>query len=91
MTTTNYKILLLGEYNDRISIKFQFIHGFFTESYDTTVEDIFRKNIDIDGKNFLLEIFDLDENDDYLSFRETFIKNNNGYVISFLLYQINHF
>ena len=83
MTTINYKILLLGEYNDRISIKFQFIHGFFTESYDSTVEDIFRKNIDIDGKNFLLEIFDLDENDDYLLFRETFIKMSNGYVISF--------
>jgi GTPase SAR1 family protein len=34
----------------------QFVQGIFVEKYDPTIEDSYRKHVDVDGGNYMLEI-----------------------------------
>lgn len=36
----------------------QFVQGVFVERYDPTIEDSYRKHIDVDGRHVVLEIMD---------------------------------
>lgn len=36
----------------------QFVQNVFVEKYDPTIEDSYRKNLDIDNESYLLEILD---------------------------------
>jgi hypothetical protein len=37
----------------------QFVQGIFVEKYDPTIEDSYRKHVDVDGGNYMLEIVSL--------------------------------
>ncbi len=36
----------------------QFVKGVFVEKYDPTIEDAYRKDVEIDGKQCVIEIYD---------------------------------
>jgi GTPase SAR1 family protein len=36
----------------------QFVQGIFMPKYDPTIEDVYKKTVEIDGKNYSLEILD---------------------------------
>jgi len=62
----------------------QFVQHVFVENYDPTIESDFRKQIEVDGKVFLLEIYDIKE-DELKALKENVIKISQGF---FLLYSI---
>jgi GTPase KRas protein len=39
-------------------VTLQFVQSFFTEDYDPTIEDSYRKQVAVDGKTVLLDILD---------------------------------
>ena len=41
-----------------LAITVQFVQGIFVEKYDPTIEDCYRKQVDINGQQCMLEILD---------------------------------
>lgn len=42
----------------RSALTVQFVQNVFVEKYDPTIEDSYRKNLDIENDSYLLEILD---------------------------------
>jgi Ras-related protein Rap-1A len=57
--TSEYKIVVLGSGGvGKSALTIQFIQGSFVEKYDPTIEDSYRKHVEIDGKAAMLDILD---------------------------------
>ncbi|ESO05381.1 hypothetical protein HELRODRAFT_156884 [Helobdella robusta] len=59
----------------------KFVSGKFIERYDPTVEDFYRKEIEVDGDPSVLEILDTAGTEQFASMRDLYIKNGQGFVI----------
>ncbi|KXS98824.1 hypothetical protein AC578_2053 [Pseudocercospora eumusae] len=54
-----YHIAVLGSGGvGKSCLTMQFVQGVFVERYDPTIEDSYRKHIDVDGRHVVLEIMD---------------------------------
>lgn len=54
-----YKIVVLGSGGvGKSAITVQFVQGIFVEKYDPTIEDSYRKQVEFDGQQCMLEILD---------------------------------
>ena len=54
-----YKVVVLGSGGvGKSALTVQFVSGTFVEKYDPTIEDFYRKEIDVDGLPAVLEILD---------------------------------
>ena len=73
------KIILLGESNTgKTSIISQYIKQTFIKEYSTTISsDIIQKEIEIQDKKLILELYDTPENKKYRDNITIFIKNIN--------------
>uniref|UniRef100_A0A6B2FZM6 Ras-like protein (Trinotate prediction) n=1 Tax=Myxobolus squamalis TaxID=59785 RepID=A0A6B2FZM6_MYXSQ len=63
----------------------QFIQNQFSDEYDPTIEDTFRKQIMIDGKPALLDIMDTAGQEEFSSLQDGYIRQGNMYVLVFAL------
>ena len=59
----------------------QFVSGQFVEKYDPTIEDFYRKEIDVDGSPAVLEILDTAGTEQFASMRDLYIKNGQGFIL----------
>jgi len=81
-----FKVVILGPGGvGKSAITVQFISGKFVEKYDPTVEDFYRKEIEIDGDPAILEILDTAGTEQFASMRDLYIKNGQGFVIVYSL------
>jgi len=63
------------------AVTVQFVSGIFIEVYDPTIEDSYRKYVEVDGGMEMLEILDTAAYDEmFTTVRELQIKNNNAFV-----------
>lgn len=54
-----YKLVVLGSGGvGKSALTVQFVQGIFVEKYDPTIEDSYRKQIEIDNRQCMLEILD---------------------------------
>lgn len=54
-----YKIVVLGSGGvGKSALTVQFVQGVFVEKYDPTIEDSYRKQVEVDGQQCMLEILD---------------------------------
>lgn len=54
-----YKIVVLGSGGvGKSALTVQFVQGIFVEKYDPTIEDSYRKQMEVDGQQCMLEILD---------------------------------
>jgi small GTP-binding protein len=54
-----YKIVVLGSGGvGKSALTVQFVQGIFVEKYDPTIEDSYRKQVEIDGQQCMMEILD---------------------------------
>jgi len=57
-----YKIVVLGSGGvGKSALTVQFVQGIFVEKYDPTIEDSYRKQVEVDGQQCMLEILDTQE------------------------------
>ena len=63
------------------SITVQFVQGVYVESYDPTIEDSYRKQIEIDGRACDLEILDTAGVAQFTAMRELYIKSGKGFLL----------
>lgn len=54
------KKILIGVFNlkSKSALTVQFVQGIFVEKYDPTIEDSYRKQVEIDGQQCMMEILD---------------------------------
>jgi GTPase KRas protein len=81
------KIAILGKsLVGKTALSYRFINDKFPSEHDTTIEDQYTIESEIDGKKCRLEILDTAGQDDYQSMLDTWIISADGFI---LVYSIN--
>ncbi|KAG9508557.1 Ras-related protein Rap-2a, partial [Fragariocoptes setiger] len=77
-----HKVVVLGSGGvGKSALTVQFVSGTFMEKYDPTIEDFYRKEIEVDGVPQVLEILDTAGTEQFASMRDLYIKNGQGFII----------
>ncbi|OQO06104.1 hypothetical protein B0A48_08692 [Cryoendolithus antarcticus] len=79
-----YNIAVLGSGGvGKSALTAQFVQGIFIERYDPTIEDTYRKTIDVDGRQVMLEIMDTAGTEQFTSIREMYMRYAQGFLLVF--------
>ena len=77
-----YKVVVLGTGGvGKSALTVQFVQGIFVEKYDPTIEDYYRKPVEFDGNQYMLEILDTAGTDQFTAMRDLYMKNGQGFVL----------
>eukprot|EP00088_Acartia_fossae_P008112 TRINITY_DN13833_c0_g1_i1.p1 TRINITY_DN13833_c0_g1~~TRINITY_DN13833_c0_g1_i1.p1 ORF type:complete len:201 (+),score=18.30 TRINITY_DN13833_c0_g1_i1:57-659(+) len=77
-----YKIVVLGDGGvGKSALTVQFVQGIFVEKYDPTIEDSYRKQVEVDGQQCMLEILDTAGTEQFTAMRDLYMKNGQGFVL----------
>ncbi len=77
-----YKVVVLGCGGvGKSALTVRYVAGQFVEKYDPTIEDFYRKEIDVDGNVGVLEILDTAGTEQFASMRDLYIKNGQGFLL----------
>ncbi|CAG9529970.1 MRAS2 family protein [Wuchereria bancrofti] len=77
-----FKVVVLGSGGvGKSALTVQFVSNTFIEKYDPTIEDFYRKEIEVDGQPCVLEILDTAGTEQFASMRDLYIKNGQGFVV----------
>jgi len=77
-----YKIVVLGSGGvGKSALTVQFVQGIFVEKYDPTIEDSYRKQVEVDGTQCMLEILDTAGTEQFTAMRDLYMKNGQGFVL----------
>lgn len=77
-----FKVVVLGSGGvGKSALTVQFVSGNFMEKYDPTIEDFYRKEIEVDQAPCVLEILDTAGTEQFASMRDLYIKNGQGFVV----------
>nr|VZI16253.1 unnamed protein product [Spirometra erinaceieuropaei] len=79
-----YKLVVLGSGGvGKSALTVQFVQNIFVEKYDPTIEDSYRKQIDVDGQQCMLEILDTAGTEQFTAMRDLYMKNGQGFVLCY--------
>merc|ERR1712061_937800 len=77
-----YKLVVLGSGGvGKSALTVQFVQGIFVERYDPTIEDSYRKQVEIDSQHCMLEILDTAGTEQFTAMRDLYMKNGQGFVL----------
>ena len=87
-----YKVVVLGSGGvGKSALTVKFVSGMFMEKYDPTIEDFYRKEIEVDNAPSVLEILDTAGTEQFASMRDLYIKNGQGFVIVYSITSLQTF
>eukprot|EP00339_Tiarina_fusa_P023891 CAMPEP_0117035796 /NCGR_PEP_ID=MMETSP0472-20121206/25401_1 /TAXON_ID=693140 ORGANISM="Tiarina fusus, Strain LIS" /NCGR_SAMPLE_ID=MMETSP0472 /ASSEMBLY_ACC=CAM_ASM_000603 /LENGTH=175 /DNA_ID=CAMNT_0004745373 /DNA_START=8 /DNA_END=531 /DNA_ORIENTATION=- len=76
-----YKLVVLGSGGvGKSALTIQFIQQRFIDEYDPTIEDCYRKQTTIDGKECVLNVLDTAGQEDFAAMRDAHIKQGQGFL-----------
>lgn len=79
-----YKLVVLGSGGvGKSALTVQFVQGIFVEKYDPTIEDSYRKVVEVDGQQCMLEILDTAGTEQFTAMRDLYMKNGQGFLLVF--------
>jgi len=82
---TEYRIVVVGAGGvGKSALTVRFIQGNFVEKYDPTIEDSYRKLVEVDGVACMLDIMDTAGQEEYSALRDQYMKT--GQVNCFTFY-----
>ena len=64
----------------------RFVNGIFVKTYEPTIEDFYRKQIDVENETVMLDILDTAGHDEFSALRDSYMKTGDGFII---VYAIN--
>ena len=75
-------VVVLGGANvGKSCLTIQYIQGHFVDQYDTTIEDIYRKTINVDNIPAVLTVVDTAGQDAFDAVRDQYLKKGQGFVL----------
>ncbi|PSN72165.1 ras-domain-containing protein [Corynespora cassiicola Philippines] len=84
MSQREYHIVVLGSGGvGKSCLTAQFVQNVWIESYDPTIEDSYRKAIEVDGRHVILEILDTAGTEQFTAMRELYMKTGQGFLLVF--------
>jgi len=87
-----YTIVMLGLGGvGKSSLTIQFISARFYEGYDPTMEDSYRKQVSVDGKDCVLSIFDTAGQEEFSGIRDQYLRTGDGFVLVFSIIELSSF
>jgi len=83
LTDKVYKLVMLGDGGvGKTAITIRFVSDRFVHEYDPTVEDAYKKEHQIDGKEVTVEIVDTAGQEEYTSgLQDKFIRGGEGFIL----------
>jgi len=80
------KIVLMGSGGvGKSCIAIQYTRGEFVRAYDPTIEESYRKTLEIDDTCYMLEIIDTAGTEQFTAMRDLYIKSGQGFMLVFSL------
>lgn len=77
-----YKLVVLGSGGvGKSALTVQFVQGIFVEKYDPTIEDSYRKQVEVDCNQCMLEILDTAGTEQFTAMRDLYMKNGQGFLL----------
>jgi len=87
-----FKVVVLGSGGvGKSCITVRFVQDVFVEKYDPTIEDSYRKNVEVDSETYLLEILDTAGTEQFSSMRDLYMKNGMGFILVYSIISISSF
>ncbi|KAI9354407.1 ras-like protein 3 [Pilaira anomala] len=87
-----YKIVMVGEGGvGKSAMTIQYIKSQFTDEYDPTVEDSYKKQCVVDGECALLDILDTAGQEEYSAMREQYMRNGEGFILVYSITSMQSF
>ncbi|KAJ1335771.1 Ras-related protein Rap-1B [Microdochium nivale] len=83
-----YHIVVLGAGGvGKSCLTAQFVHNEWIESYDPTIEDSYRTQVAVDGRQVILEILDTAGTEQFVAMRDLYMKTGQGFLLVFSISQ----
>lgn len=77
-----FKVVVLGSGGvGKSALTLRYVTGEFVERYDPTVEDFYRKEIQLNGVPCVIEILDTAGAEQFASMRDLYIRNGEGFLV----------
>ncbi|EPZ31827.1 ras-related protein O-Krev-like protein [Rozella allomycis CSF55] len=87
-----YKLVVLGSGGvGKSALTVQFVQSIFVEKYDPTIEDSYRKQVEVDGQQCMLEILDTAGTEQFTAMRDLYMKNGQGFVLVYSITSMSTF
>ncbi|EHA46288.1 hypothetical protein MCOR27_005802 [Pyricularia oryzae] len=82
--TREFHIVVLGAGGvGKSCLTAQFVHNEWIESYDPTIEDSYRTQVAVDGRQVMLEILDTAGTEQFVAMRDLYMKTGQGFLLVF--------
>lgn len=79
-----YRIVLLGDGGvGKSCITVQFTQNYFVKEYDPTIENSYRKQIQIDNEACVVDVLDTAGQEEYAVMRDQYINSGQGFLVCF--------
>ncbi|KAI1310499.1 Ras- protein Rap-1b [Mortierella claussenii] len=79
-----YKLVVLGSGGvGKSALTVQFVQSVFVDRYDPTIEDSYRKQVEVDGHQCMLEILDTAGTEQFTAMRDLYMRNGQGFILVF--------
>jgi len=80
--TPEYKIVVLGGGGvGKSALTIRLVTDNFLDEYDPTIEDSYRKQVDVDGKSALLDILDTAGQEEFSSMQDLWMREGKGFLL----------
>ncbi|KAL8413621.1 hypothetical protein RB594_005038 [Gaeumannomyces avenae] len=84
MPAREFHIVVLGAGGvGKSCLTAQFVHNEWIESYDPTIEDSYRTQVSVDGRQVVLEILDTAGTEQFVAMRDLYMKTGQGFLLVF--------
>jgi len=91
-TGTDLRVVLVGSGGvGKSSLVLQFVHNYFPDTYDPTIEDNFRKQIVVDEKCKMLDILDTAGQEEFRCMRDQWFRTGEAFVVVYSITDRNTF
>jgi len=92
MPSIEYRIVVVGAGAvGKSALTIRFVQGTFLVKYDPTIEDSYRKQVEIDARACILDIMDTAGQEEYCALRDTYMKTGDGFVLGYSVTSRNSF